>query len=69
MRRKLRWILSSRDGEQLRSGLSFGAFTNEQAIARAVAAASPSDGDALDVYLDGAHVCCMRAGADAHATE
>ena len=69
MRRKLRWILSSPDGEQLRSGLSFGAFDREQAVARAISVASATHGDHLDVYVDGEHVCSLRVGApDAHAS-
>jgi hypothetical protein len=68
MRRKLRWILSSPDGEQLRSGLSFGQFDDAEAIARATSAAAPADGDTLDVFIDGVHLCSLRAPIDAHAT-
>jgi hypothetical protein len=53
MRRKLRWLLISPEGEEVRSGLSFGAFDDDSAIARALIAAVPPAGFQLRVFLDG----------------
>lgn len=51
--RKLRWILISPEGEEVRSGLSFGSFDARSARARAVHAAMPPRGFELRVFLDG----------------
>ena len=53
MRRKLRWLLISPEGEEVRSGLSFGAFDDDAAVERARLAAAPPLGFHLRVFLDG----------------
>jgi len=53
MRRKLRWLLISPEGEEVRSGLSFGAFDDVAAIERARVAAAAPMGFHLRVFLDG----------------
>ncbi|MBI2390588.1 MAG: hypothetical protein HYV09_13440 [Deltaproteobacteria bacterium] len=51
--RKLRWVLLSPEGEEVRSGLSFGTFDAGSARARALDAAAPPRGFGLRVFLDG----------------
>jgi hypothetical protein len=56
MRRKLRWLLISPEGEEVRSGLSFGAFDDDSALERARVAAAPPLGFELQVFLDGQRI-------------
>lgn len=53
MRHRLRWLLLSPDGEEERSGLSFGQFDEHTAMAHACRVASPPAGYTLQVFLDG----------------
>jgi hypothetical protein len=53
MRRKLRWQVLSPEGEEVRSGLSFGAFDDDEALSRAVEVADAPPGYELRVFLDG----------------
>ena len=52
MKRKLRWVLRSYDGDEVFSGLSYGSFDEDEAVARALRTSPPPPGDALLVYLD-----------------
>ncbi len=65
MRRKLRWQLLSPDGDEVRSGLSFGAFDDASACARAREIAAPPDGYELRVFLDGRLVDSRRQALSA----
>ena len=53
MRRKVRWQLLSPEGEEERSGLSFGAFDERTAFAYASRVAATPTGYTLQVFLDG----------------
>ena len=53
MRRKLRWVLISPEGDEVRSGLSFGTFDDAAAIERAMRIAPPKEGYTLRVFVDG----------------
>jgi len=52
-RRKLRWVLVSPEGDEVRSGLSFGPFDDDAALEQAERIASPPHGYTLRVFLDG----------------
>lgn len=60
MRRKLRWQLLSPEGEEVRSGLSFGAFDDVAAVTRAAEIADPPPGYELRVFLDGRLIDAQR---------
>jgi hypothetical protein len=64
MRHKLRWQLLSPEGEELRSGLSFGAFDDATAVARAHEIADPAPGCELRVFLDGRLIERQRASLE-----
>jgi len=56
VKRKLRWVLRSSEGDEVFSGLSFGSFVEDEAIARAMRTSPPPPGHALLVYLDNREV-------------
>lgn len=53
MRHKVRWVLLSPEGEEERTGLSFGEFDERSAVAHAMRVVSVQPGHTLHVYLDG----------------
>ena len=59
VKRKLRWVVLSAEGHEVFSGLSFGQFLEEEAVARAVRISPPPRGHALHVYLDNHEIACI----------
>jgi len=49
-------VLRSSEGDEVFSGLSFGSFVEDEAIARAMRTSPPPPGHALLVYLDNREV-------------
>lgn len=56
MKRKLRWVLRSFEGDDVFSGLTYGPFVEDEAVARALRISPPPPGHALLVYLDNREV-------------